>query len=230
MQRSNIPDIFSGIAPRYDLLNHLLSLNVDRLWRRRLVEAAGVKPGGRVLDACAGTGDVAIAFAKHSGAAQIIAVDLSREMMEIGREKVERTNSRGRVQFVEADVLCLPCRTGVFDAVTIAFGLRNLAHYDTGLSEMARVLAPGGRLAILEFAPPSAGLRGRAYAFYLHKMIPHFGRIVSGSKEAYGYLAASVGGFLPPERVLDLMARSGFRNLSAKSLTGGIVYVYRGEK
>lgn len=229
MQRLDVPDMFSRIAPRYDLLNHLLSLNVDRLWRRRLADAAGVPRGGRALDACAGTGDVAIALAARSGAAEIVAVDLSREMIRIGERKAARAAPGGRIQFVEGDVLDLPFRAGAFDAVTIAFGLRNLADRGKALAETARVLIPGGRVVILEFAPPSAGLRGRAYAFYLHKMIPLIGRAISGSTEAYGYLASSVGGFLPAERVLDLMARSGFRNLSAKPLTGGIVYVYRGE-
>lgn len=230
MQRLDIPDMFSGIAPRYDLLNHFLSLNVDRVWRRRLVEAAGVPDGGRVLDACAGTGDVAIALVEHSGAADVVAVDLSGEMTRIGREKVRRANHAGRIQFAEGDVLDLPFRTGCFDAVTIAFGLRNLADCAAGLSEMARVLKPGGRIAVLEFAPPSGRVWSAAYAFYLHKIIPPVGRVISGSKEAYNYLASSVDGFLPPERLLGLMARSGFRNLSAKSLTGGIVFVYRGEK
>jgi demethylmenaquinone methyltransferase/2-methoxy-6-polyprenyl-1,4-benzoquinol methylase len=230
MQRSRIPDTFSGIAPRYDLLNHLLSLNIDRVWRRRLVEAAGVRQGGRVLDACAGTCDVAIAFVEGGGAAEVVAVDLSQGMLRRGKEKLERRRVSARVRLVEGDATRLPFGTGVFDAASIAFGLRNLTDYAAGLSEIARVLKPAGRLAMLEFAPPSAGLRGRAYAFYLGKVIPRIGRIVSGSEEAYRYLASSVKEFLPEERVLDLMAGAGFRNLSAKSLTDGIVYVYYGEK
>jgi demethylmenaquinone methyltransferase/2-methoxy-6-polyprenyl-1,4-benzoquinol methylase len=221
--------MFSRIAPRYDLLNHFLSLNIDRPWRRRLVEAAGVGDGGRVLDACAGTGDVAIAFATYSGATEVVAVDLSPNMLRQAKEKTQSAGHDGIVRFVEGDVLRLPFKAGVFDAVTIAFGLRNLENYEAGLYEMARVLVPGGRLAILEFAPPPRGLRGAAYAFYLRKLIPYIGGIVSGSKEAYDYLASSVGKFLPAERVLDLMARVGLKNLSAEALTHGIVYLYRGE-
>jgi demethylmenaquinone methyltransferase/2-methoxy-6-polyprenyl-1,4-benzoquinol methylase len=222
--------MFSKIARRYDLLNHLLSLNMDRGWRRRLAETARVPSGGRVLDACAGTGDVAVAFAGHSAAAEVVAVDLSREMLKIGRAKAKRADLRGAARFVEGDVLSLPFGNGSFDVVTIAFGLRNLASYEKGLSEMSRVLVPGGRIAILEFAPSPRGLFGSGYAFYLRKAIPRIGGIISGSKAAYDYLARSVGEFLSAERVLDLMAGAGLRNLSAEPLTGGIVYIYCGEK
>jgi demethylmenaquinone methyltransferase/2-methoxy-6-polyprenyl-1,4-benzoquinol methylase len=229
MSEIDIPDMFSRIAPRYDLLNHVLSLNLDRLWRRRLVEAADVRDGARVLDACAGTGDVALAVIERTGAREVVAVDLSCDMIRIGKMKTGGADPGGKVRFVGGDALQLPFATGVFDAVTVAFGLRNLSHYGTGLSEMRRVLAPGGRLVVLEFAPPPRGLRGRTYGFYLRRLVPKIGHIVSGSRNAYGYLASTVGEFLRPEDVLDLMAGAGFRKLSAKSLTGGIVYLYRGD-
>ena len=222
--------MFCKIAHRYDLLNHLLSLNVDRIWRSRLVGAACVPEGGRVLDACAGTGDVAMAFARCAVAREVVAVDLSREMLRIGRAKARRANIEGGVRFVEGDVLFLPFRERSFDVVTIAFGLRNLASYEKGLSEMSRVLVRGGRIAILEFAPSPRGFFASVYAFYLRKAIPRIGGLVSGSKAAYDYLASSVGEFPSVERVLALMAGAGLRNLSAESLTGGIVYIYRGEK
>lgn len=229
MPATGVAGMFSRIAPRYDLLNHVLSLNVDRRWRERLVEATGIREGGRVLDACAGTGDVARAFAERTGAGEIIAVDFSDEMMRIGKTKIERVPAADRVRFVGADALRLPFGNGVFDAVTIAFGLRNLAHYGMGLSEMARVLAPGGRIAVLEFAPPPAGFRGRAYGFYLRRVLPRIGQAISGSRDAYRYLASSVSGFLNPEDVLRLMAGAGLQKLSAKPLTNGIVYLYRGD-
>jgi demethylmenaquinone methyltransferase/2-methoxy-6-polyprenyl-1,4-benzoquinol methylase len=230
MQKSDTPEMFSGIAGRYDGLNHLLSLNIDRVWRRRLVESCGLPRRGRVMDACTGTGDVAIAFARRTEAAEVIALDRSRAMLDIGREKAARRKLDGKIRFVEGDVLDLPFESGRFDAVSIAFGLRNLADYAAGLSEMTRVLVPGGRLGILEFAPPSRELYRKGYAFYLQYVIPRVGRLVSGSKDAYGYLASSVGDFLPSERGLGLMREAGLRNVSAKRSTGGIVTLYRGEK
>lgn len=230
MRKSDTPEMFSEIARSYDFLNHLFSLNLDRVWRKRLVESAGVRGRGRVLDACAGTGDVAFAFAGRTDAAEVIAVDRSREMLEIGKEKAARRRLGGRIHFVEGDVLALPFENGRFDAVSVAFGLRNLPDYAAGLSEMARVLAPGGQLVMVEFALPPRGLCGKAYAFYLQQVIPRVGRLVSGSAGAYAYLAASVGGFLRGEGVLALMRETGLGNVSAKPLTGGIVTLYRGEK
>jgi demethylmenaquinone methyltransferase/2-methoxy-6-polyprenyl-1,4-benzoquinol methylase len=222
--------MFSRIAPRYDFLNHLLSANLDRVWRRRLVESAGLLPRGRVMDACSGTGDIAIAFAERTDASEVIALDRSGEMLDIGRAKAARKRLDGEIHFVEGDVLDLPFESGRFDAVSIAFGLRNLADYAAGLAEMARVLVPGGRLVILEFAPPSGALSSIGYAFYLHHVIPRAGKLISGSRDAYAYLASSVSNFLPSDRVLDLMREAELRKVSAKRLTGGIVTLYRGEK
>ena len=228
--KSRTPEMFSRIAGRYDLLNHLLSLNIDRSWRRALVEQSGLAAGGRVLDVCAGTGDVAIAFAEHAEPSEIVCVDLSREMLEIGVEKARRRKIEGVVRFVEGDALRLPFGDGRFDAVSIAFGLRNLPDYAAGIAEMKRVLAPGGRLLVLEFAPPSRDLYRKGYAFYLGRLVPFVGGAVSGSREAYRYLASSVGEFVTRERVVDLFQEAGLKNVSAKPMTGGIVFLYIGEK
>jgi len=228
--KSETPEMFSRIAQRYDLLNHLLSLNIDRLWRRRLVERTGLPRGGRVLDACAGTGDVAFAFARYADPSEVIGVDLSRGMLEIAKDKALRKKLDGLVRFVEGDVLALPFEDGRFDAVSIAFGLRNLPDYAAGIAEMTRVLVPGGAVVVLEFAPPSRDLWRRGYAFYLGRVIPAIGDAVSGSSEAYAYLASSVGEFLTRERVVALMEAAGLKNVSAKRMTGGIVYLYTGEK
>jgi demethylmenaquinone methyltransferase/2-methoxy-6-polyprenyl-1,4-benzoquinol methylase len=228
--KSRTPEMFSRIAGRYDLLNHLLSLNIDRSWRRALVEQSGLAAGGRVLDVCAGTGDVAVAFAKHAEPSEIVCVDLSREMLEIGVEKARRRKIEGVVRFVEGDALRLPFGDGRFDAVSIAFGLRNLPDYAAGIAEMKRVLAPGGRLLVLEFAPPSRDLYRKGYAFYLGRLVPFVGGAVSGSREAYRYLASSVGEFVTRERVVDLFQEAGLKNVSAKPMTGGIVFLYIGEK
>jgi len=228
--KSRTPEMFSRIAGRYDLLNHLLSLNIDRSWRRALVEQSGLAAGGRVLDVCAGTGDVAIAFADCAEPSEIVCVDLSREMLEIGVEKARRRKLEGVVRFVEGDALRLPFGDGRFDAVSIAFGLRNLPDYAAGIAEMKRVLAPGGRLLVLEFAPPSRDLYRKGYAFYLGRLVPFVGGAVSGSREAYRYLASSVGEFVTRERVVDLFQEAGLKNVSAKPMTGGIVFLYIGEK
>jgi demethylmenaquinone methyltransferase/2-methoxy-6-polyprenyl-1,4-benzoquinol methylase len=222
--------MFSDIARSYDFLNHIFSLNFDRVWRRRLVESAGLRPGDNVLDVCAGTGDVAIAFAERTRVAKVIAIDRSGEMLAIGKKKSARKKLDGKIHFVEGDVLDLPFESGRFDAVSAAFGLRNLADYAAGLSEMTRVLVPGGRLVILEFAPPTGELHLKAFTFYLERVIPFVGGVVSGSKDAYGYLASSVRKFLPNERVTDLMREAGLRKVSAKRLAGGIVTLHRGEK
>ena len=230
MRKSDTPEMFSEIALQYDFLNHLFSVNLDRVWRKRLVESAGVRPHGRVLDACAGTGDVAIAFAERTKAAAVIAVDRSREMLEIGREKVARRKLGGTVRFVEGDVLALPFGNGRFDAVSVAFGLRNLADYEAGLSEMARVIVSGGRLVMLEFAPPTKEFHRKAFAFYLERVVQPVGRVLSGSKDAYGYLSSSVREFPPSEEVVDLIKNAGLGKVSAKRLTGGIVTLYRATK
>jgi demethylmenaquinone methyltransferase/2-methoxy-6-polyprenyl-1,4-benzoquinol methylase len=151
-------------------------------------------------------------------------------MLEIGLEKARRKALDGLLRFVEGDVLGLPFEDGRFDAVSIAFGLRNLSDYAAGVAEMRRVLAPRGKLMILEFAPPSRELYRKGYAFYLGRVVPLIGGAVSGSREAYRYLASSVGEFLERERVVDLLEKGGLKEVSAKRMTGGIVYLYSGEK
>jgi demethylmenaquinone methyltransferase/2-methoxy-6-polyprenyl-1,4-benzoquinol methylase len=226
MRESDNSRMFSKIAHRYDLLNHVLSLNIDREWRRRAVVAAKLPPGGRVLDACAGTGDVAIDFARFTEASGIVGLDLSGEMIRVGRGKT----ADPRIQWVEGDVLGLPFAAERFDAVAIAFGLRNLTDYGLGVAEMSRVLAQGGRLVVLEFAPPAAGVFQKAYGLYLRVAVPAIGALVSGSGGAYRYLASSVGEFLTRDRVLGLMKTAGLGDLRAQPLTGGIAYIYSGKK
>jgi demethylmenaquinone methyltransferase/2-methoxy-6-polyprenyl-1,4-benzoquinol methylase len=222
--------MFSKIAGSYDLLNHVLSLNVDRLWRRELVRAAGLSDGGNVLDACTGTADVAIGFARKIDGGCVVGLDLSGGMLEVGKRKLTKRRLDGRIQLLEGDVLHLPFADGVFDAVTIAFGLRNLPDYHKGVEEMARVLKPGGRLLVLEFSPPSGGLYLKGYNFYLQNVLPAVGGIVSGSREAYRYLASSIGGFLPRDAVEELMHSAALGDFAARKLAGGIAYIYSGEK
>lgn len=228
--KTETPEMFSEIAARYDLLNHVLSFNVDRLWRRDLVRAAGVPRGGRVLDACTGTADVAIGFARRMPSLHVVGLDRSVGMLDIGRRKVEKANVGDRVELTEGDVMDLPFPDGSFDAVTIAFGLRNLPDYAAGVAEMGRVLAPGGRLLVLEFCPPTNAIYLKGYNFYLQNVLPIVGGLISGSRRAYRYLASSIGEFLPRDRVLEVMTLAGLRDVDAMKLTGGIAYIYRGEK
>lgn len=228
--KAESPRMFSSIAGRYDLLNHVLSANIDRSWRRALVHFASVEPGELVMDAATGTADVAIAFAKYSEAGRISGVDLATGMLDVGRTKVVRGNLAGRIDLVEGDVLDLPYEDATFDIVTIAFGLRNLPDYAAGVAEMTRVLKPGGRLLILEFFPPRGGLFLRAYKLYLGRVVPIAGRVISGSKEAYRYLASSVEHFMTHDEMRSMMESRGLSAVESHRLTGGIATIYRGVK
>ena len=226
--KSRTPLMFTAIARRYDFLNHALSFNVDRSWRRALVAYARARTGERVLDVATGTGDVAIAFAQRTRAAMIVGLDPSEGMLDVGRGKLGPADP-GRVQLVEGDALALPFADASVDVVSIAFGLRNLPDYEQGVREMARVLRPGGRLVILEFLPPK-GAALLAYRVYLGTVLPVAGRIISGSAEAYGYLSASIRGFMEASDVRALVAAAGLRHVEARRLTGGIAALYRGVK
>lgn len=227
--KTRTPLMFTTIARRYDLLNHVLSCNIDRRWRRAMIDYAGVRDGDAVLDVATGTADVAIAFARNTRAGSIAGVDLSTGMLEVGRGKLERSGLGGRVPLVLGDALSLPFASGSFDAATIAFGLRNLPDYARGVSEMARVLRRGGRLIVLEFVPPR-GVALVAYRAYLATLLPLAGRLMSGSGEAYGYLASSVRGFLAESAVESLLADAGLERVESRRLTAGIAGLYRGVK
>jgi demethylmenaquinone methyltransferase/2-methoxy-6-polyprenyl-1,4-benzoquinol methylase len=222
--------MFSRIASRYDLLNHLLSLNIDRTWRRTLVRSAKLAPGGRVLDACTGTADVAMAFVERRADCEVFGIDLSSDMLRVGKNKINGRRLNGRITLLESDVLALPFADEVFDVVSIAFGLRNLPDYAEGIVEMTRVLRRGGRLMILEFSPPERQLYLKGYDFYLRRVVPFVGGLVSGSRQAYRYLASSIGDFVSGPQIFQMMNSAGLHGLQAKKLTGGIAYLYEGEK
>lgn len=228
--KTRTPRMFSTIAHRYDFLNHALSLNIDRRWRRDLVRASDVKQGERILDVATGTADVAIEFARRTGAASITGLDPSSGMLDVGREKLVRDPSTGRhIHLVEGDAMALPFPDASFDVVTIAFGLRNLPDYGRGVHEMARVLGPGGRLIVLEFLPPSGAAR-LVFRSYIATVLPVVGRAISGSPEAYRYLASSIGLFMAEEGVRSLLAGAGLASVTTRRLTGGIAGLHRGVK
>lgn len=224
---STIRGFFERSARTYDLLNHLFSLNIDRRWRAVLVRSSGMAAGGEVLDACCGTGDLAIAFARRLPV-RVVGVDFSEGMLRAGRHKVKRLGLEGRVELLEVNVLRLPFAAGRFDAAAVAFGLRNVSDRLAALREIVRTLKPGAPLLVLEFAPPPKTFAGRLYRFYLGRVMPAIGGLLSGAPETYRYLNASVLTFLEPSEVRRLLEAAGLRKVRMRCLSGGIAWLWRG--
>jgi demethylmenaquinone methyltransferase/2-methoxy-6-polyprenyl-1,4-benzoquinol methylase len=223
-----IREMFTAIAPRYDLLNHLLSANVDKVWWRRTARNFShilAKPGARVMDMCCGTGDMAFALRRQGGRAAIMGADFSHTMLARARDK----DTKHAIEWLEADALQLPFPDATFDLITSAFGFRNLADYDAGLREIFRLLRPNGECGILEFSEPK-GVLGKFYGFYFKSVLPRLGRMISGNGSAYAYLPASVERFPQPPEMLARMHDAGFRNVSWTPYTFGIAGLYRGAR
>ena len=243
-----VREMFSRIAPRYDFLNHLLSLQFDRLWRRRVARRFQhilSRPEARVLDLCCGTGDLTLALAR-AGAARVYGSDFAHAMLVRAMEK-SVAPGKGSIRpasgvtphaggaetargYAEADALALPFANASFDLVTAAFGFRNLANYERGLREICRVLKDGGEVGILEFAEPRGVLLGPLYRFYFRRVLPRLGGVLSGNSTAYSYLPSSVAKFLEPEDLAALMSRAGFRAVRFEVWTAGIVALHCGQK
>lgn len=220
--------MFDGIAQRYDFLNHLLSAGLDRGWRAAAIRSLRLSPDACVLDLCTGTADLAIAAAAAAPRARVIGVDFAPAMLRIGAAKVRAAGLCPRIALLRGDATDIPVPTGWADAVTIGFGIRNVAEPERALRDLARVLKPGGRLAILEFgAPVIPGIR-QLYNWYFHTVLPQLGRFVSKHESAYSYLPASVGTFTPPAEFAAMVSSHGFHDVSAVPLTLGIVYLYAG--
>lgn len=226
-----VRQMFNSIAPSYDLLNHLLSANVDRLWWRRTARrfhSVLADPSSAVLDVCCGTGDMTMALLRHrpGGARPILAADFAHAMLCRGARKLSmRKNGQAAAVALEADALHLPLRSASLDLIVTAFGFRNLANYEAGLREFHRVLKPGGQLGILEFSEPG-GLIGKAYAIYFRRLVPSIGRLICGKDGPYNYLPASVGKFPPPEELLKLMTATGYSSCNWQPYTCGIAGLY----
>lgn len=219
--------MFSRIASRYDLANRVLSSGFDLRWRRHLVRWANPQPGERVLDVGTGTGDLLIELIKQQPSLQLAGVDLSREMLGLARGKFQRMRIPG-ISLLEGDALNLPFRAQSFDAVTIAFGLRNLPDLQRGLREMANQLRhPGGRLLALEFSLPTGRCLQHLYPVYLRYVLPEVGGVITGSREAYQYLQRSIHSFPAPAEILEEFEEMGFSRVEAQPLSGGIVVAYR---
>jgi len=221
--------MFSGIARRYDLLNHLLSGNVDKRWRRKTARAleSSLVEGACVLDVACGTGDLSLVL-DEAGEARVIGLDFCRPMLEIARDKADEGSRT--IPFVEGDALRLPFGDETFDAVTIAFGLRNLAGVSDGLRELRRVLKSGGRLAVLEFSSPVVPGFRALFRFYFTRVLPRIGGLVSGSRGAYEYLPDSVTRFPDQKRLAEMMRAEGFEGVEYGNLTGGIAALHVGTR
>lgn len=227
-----VRQMFDEIAPRYDLLNHVLSMNVDRLWWRRTARYFShilSRNDARVLDLCAGTGDMSVALhavaERKSSEAAICALDFSHQMLRHGLNKY----AAKKIQPLEADALQLPLADNSFDLVVSAFGFRNLANYDAGLRDIYRVLKTGGEVGILDFSEPG-GLLGKLYGFYFRRVLPRIGTMISGVRGPYEYLPASVQKFPAPQQMLERMESAGFKDASWTPYTFGIAGLYRAKK
>ncbi len=226
---TGIRDMFAVIAPRYDLLNRLLSFGIDKSWRRAAVARLAGPKGGVILDAASGTGDMALAAARADKDTRIVGVDFCGEMVKIAETKIGASEYRDRIKLAVASCEALPFRDGVFDAATIAFGIRNVRDRKQGLREMLRVLAPGGVLVVLEFSEPVSPFFRPLYSFYLRRLLPAVGGLLSDFS-AYRYLPESVEAF-PDRRAFEaLMTGAGFSHARHTDLSFGIVTIYEGRK
>ncbi len=229
---AHVREMFGRIAPRYDLLNHLLSLDIDKVWRRRVARRFSAvlhDANARVLDLCCGTGDLAFSFRRAApSGAEIIGSDFAPEMLVRARTKAAAAGAA--VEFIEADALRLPFADASFDLVSCAFGFRNLANYERGLQEILRVLKPGGAAGVLEFAEPPGEVFGAFYRFYFRHVLPFLGGMISGNASAYSYLPSSVSKFPSPEDLKSQFERAGFVDVRFERWTGGVVTLHTGRR
>ena len=225
-----IAGMFDAIAHRYDRLNHVLSAGLDRRWRRRAIASVGPLVGARVLDVCTGTADLAIAACRDSRPRTVLGVDFAGAMLALGRSKVLASGLGPRVRLVRGDACRLPCAAATMDAATIGFGIRNVVDPAQSVREIARVLKPGGRLAILEFGEPRLPLIRGVYLWYFRYVLPRIGRWLSRHAEAYTYLPASVHAFLGPAALAAVLRDCGFDDVRVERLALGIVCLYAARK
>ena len=222
-----IAGMFDAIAGKYDVLNHLLSAGIDRRWRRLAIRALALNGSEAVLDLCTGTGDLAIAAVdSRPGAARVVGVDFAGAMLAVGLGKIRRRGLNRTIALIRGDATHIPMADGAVHAVTVAFGIRNVENTAGACAEIYRVLSPGGRLAILEFAIPTTPIVRGVYLWYFNRVLPGMGRLVSRHNAAYGYLPASVGAFATPDEFVKILRQQGFADVQARPLTFGIVYLY----
>lgn len=225
-----VEEMFDNIAPNYDTLNHRLSWDIDKGWRRKAIEQLMAFKPKKMLDIATGTGDFAILAAQMLSPEELIGADISEGMMEIGRKKVKQASLDNIISFKKEDCLSLTFADNTFDAVTAAFGIRNFQDLDKGLSEMCRVLKPGGHLSIVELTQPVSFPMKQLFWIYSHTFLPLYGKIVSKDKSAYRYLTATIEAFPQGETMMDILKKAGFSNAQFRRLTFGICTLYLASK
>ncbi|MBP3482761.1 MAG: bifunctional demethylmenaquinone methyltransferase/2-methoxy-6-polyprenyl-1,4-benzoquinol methylase UbiE [Alistipes sp.] len=229
-KKTQVLAMFDNIAPTYDRLNHILSMNIDRLWRRRVVRIVrGFRPK-RILDVATGTGDLAIALALKIRDCRILGVDISEQMLRIAADKISERGLDERITLQAGDAEHLELSEGGLDVATVAFGVRNFENIDAGLRELHRVLKTGGHLAILEFSTPDNRFVRAVYERYSHKILPRIGQLISRDRQAYDYLPESVDEFPSPERFTEMLRAAGFRSIETHRQSFGIARIYTAEK
>lgn len=230
-KKEQVEEMFDNIAPTYDRLNHIMSLNIDRIWRRRVMRIIRRAKPQRIMDVATGTGDLAIAMARKVNEAHILGVDLSEEMLSEARKKIKRLELEDRITLEKGDAenLTMVASESV-DAATVAFGVRNFENIERGLSEIYRTLRPGGKLVVLEFSMPKNRLVRWVYRQYAHCLLPRIGGMISKDKQAYTYLPDSVEEFPAPERFAEILKGVGFKSVKLSSQSFGIAYIYDATK
>lgn len=230
MSASPIAAMFDRISPKYDRLNHLLSFNIDKVWRRKTARAVAKKHPTSILDLATGTADLAIALAKRNPQAHIMGMDISEKMLDIGKEKVRKQGLESQIDLRPGDAASLPFDDNSFDAVTVAFGVRNFESRDKGLAEIQRVLKPDGQAFILEFSMPERFPMKQLYRFYFKHILPKIGKHISKDPGAYTYLPQSVEAFPKPDEFLRILGNNGLKSGSARRFSFGIATLYIASK
>jgi demethylmenaquinone methyltransferase/2-methoxy-6-polyprenyl-1,4-benzoquinol methylase len=229
-KKSQVADMFNSIAGRYDFLNRFLSIGIDRSWRKKAIgELKEVRPK-LILDVATGTGDVAILAYKLLRPEKIVGIDIADEMLILGRKKIGKLNLNGKIELVHGDSETINYSLNSFDAVTVAFGVRNFENLENGLAEMLRVLKPGGKISILEFSRPKISIFKGIYTLYMKIVAPGFGKLIANNKQAYEYLNKSVRAFPDSECFVEIMQKVGFKQTYFKPLSLGICCIYCGSK
>ncbi|MDH5602005.1 MAG: bifunctional demethylmenaquinone methyltransferase/2-methoxy-6-polyprenyl-1,4-benzoquinol methylase UbiE [Gammaproteobacteria bacterium] len=228
---NKVAGVFHSVASKYDVMNDLMSFGIHRVWKRYTIEMSGVRPGHHVLDLAGGTGDLAAKFARIVGQQGSVTVaDINDSMLKVGRERLLDKGIAGNVQYVQANAECLPFPDNHFDAITIAFGLRNVTDKDAALRSMYRVLKPGAPLLVLEFSKPESALLSKVYDTYSFKLLPTMGKVIADDPDSYRYLAESIRMHPDQETLKGMMSEAGFEKCEYFNLTGGIVALHRGYK
>jgi len=228
---NKVAGVFHSVASKYDVMNDLMSFGIHRVWKRYTIEMSGVRPGHNVLDLAGGTGDLAAKFARIVGQEGSVTVaDINDSMLKVGRERLLDKGIAGNVQYVQANAECLPFPDNHFDAITIAFGLRNVTDKDAALRSMYRVLKPGAPLLVLEFSKPESALLSKVYDTYSFKLLPAMGKMIADDPDSYRYLAESIRMHPDQETLKGMMSDAGFEKCEYFNLTGGVVALHRGYK